>query len=278
MEKTILNSMFDNLLHIGNKSNYWNPKMKRYIYGSVNGIHVINLTKTASKIEEVKAELKELHTSGKKILFVATKLQARDAISKLAAESGHFYVAEKWVPGLLTNFKTIKRRIATYLQLDKDLNSGAFDMLSKKEKASKMLELEKLNKAYAWVKEMKKIPDVIFVIDGVFEEQAVREANQLKLLSYAVLNTNGDDTVLTNCIPANTNSVKSIEYIAAALKESLSGKAREVTSTPSTGTTAPAKVKKVAETKVSGEKKAPAKRTPKKVAEVEAKVETTEQN
>ena len=124
---------------------------------------------------------------------------------------------------------------------------------------------------------MKKIPDVIFVIDGVFEEQAVREANQLKLLSYAVLNTNGDDTVLTNCIPANTNSVKSIEYIAAALKESISGKAREVTSTPSTGTTAPAKVKKVSETKVSGEKKAPAKRTPKVTAEVEAKVETTEQ-
>lgn len=273
MEKTILNSMFDNLLHIGNKSNYWNPKMKRYIYGSVNGIHVINLTKTASKIEEVKAELKELHTSGKKILFVATKLQARDAISKLAAESGHFYVSEKWVPGLLTNFKTIKRRIATYLQLDKDLNSGAFDMLSKKEKASKMLELEKLNKAYAWVKEMKKIPDVIFVIDGVFEEQAVREANQLKLLSYAVLNTNGDDTVLTNCIPANTNSVKSIEYIAAALKESLSWKAREVTATPSTGNNAPARVKKVSETKVSGEKKAPAKRTPKVVSEVE----TTEQ-
>jgi len=149
MEKTILNSMFENLLHIGNKANYWNPKMKRYIYGSVNGIHVINLTQTASKIEEVKAELKELHTSGKKILFVATKLQARDAISKMASESGHFYVSEKWVPGLLTNFKTIKKRISTYLQLDKDLNSGAFDMLSKKEKAAKMLELEKLNKAYA---------------------------------------------------------------------------------------------------------------------------------
>lgn len=277
MEKTILNSMFDNLLHIGNKSNYWNPKMKRYIYGSVNGIHVINLTKTSEKIEEVKAELKELHTSGKKILFVATKLQARDAIAKLAAESGHFYVSEKWVPGLLTNFKTIKRRIATYLQLDKDLNSGAFDMLTKKEKAAKMLELEKLTKAYAWVKEMKKIPDVVFVIDGVFEEQAIREANQLKLLSYAVLNTNGDDTVLTNCIPANTNSVKSIEYIAAALKDSLSGKAREAASTTATWT-APARVKKVAETKVSGEKKAPAKRAPKKAAEVEAKVETTEQN
>lgn len=274
MEKTTLNSMFENLLHIGNKANYWNPRMKRYIYGSVNGIHVINLTKTVEKIEEVKAELKELHTSGKKILFVGTKLQARDAIAKMASESGHFYVTEKWVPGLLTNFKTIKKRIATYMQLDKDLNSGAFDMLTKKEKASKMLELDKLTRAFAWVKDMKKIPDVVFVIDGVFEAQAIREANQLKLLSYAVLNTNGDDTFLTNCIPANTNSVKSIDYITEALKESLSGKAKVVSAE---GTEAPVKkVRKVSETKVSWEKKAPAKRAPKKeaVAETESTNET----
>ncbi|MDD3794264.1 MAG: 30S ribosomal protein S2 [Candidatus Gracilibacteria bacterium] len=272
MEKTTLNSMFENLLHIGNKANYWNPRMKSYIYGSVNGIHVINLTKTVEKIEEVKAELKELHTSGKKILFVGTKLQARDAIAKMASESGHFYVTEKWVPGLLTNFKTIKKRIATYMQLDKDLNSGAFDMLTKKEKASKMLELDKLTRAFAGVKDMKKIPDVVFVIDGVFEAQAIREANQLKLLSYAVLNTNGDDTFLTNCIPANTNSVKSIDYITEALRESLSGKAKVVSAE---GTEAPVKkVRKVSETKVSGEKKAPAKRAPKKAEGTEAETST----
>jgi len=148
MSKAVLNKMFENLLHIGNKSNYWNPKMKNYIYGSVNGVHVINLTKTAKKIEEVKAELKELHASGKKILFVATKLQSRDAFANLATETGHFYVTEKWVPGLLTNFKTIKRRIATYLQLLKDSQSGAFDVLTKKEAAAKMLELEKLDRAF----------------------------------------------------------------------------------------------------------------------------------
>jgi len=113
MQKEVLNSMFDNLLHIGNKSNYWNPKMKEYIYGSVNGIHVINLVKSAQKLEEVKAELKALHADGKKVLFVACKLQARDAFAKLAEETGHFYVTEKWVPGLLTNFRTIKKRIAT---------------------------------------------------------------------------------------------------------------------------------------------------------------------
>jgi len=123
MDKKLLNDMFANLLHIGNKSNYWNPKMKNYIYGTVNGIHVINLIETVKKIDEVKAEIKELHSQGKKILFVATKLQSRDAYVDLAKATGHYYVSEKWVPGLLTNFKTIKRRIATYIKLLKDSKS-----------------------------------------------------------------------------------------------------------------------------------------------------------
>jgi len=251
--------MFDSLLHIGNKSNYWNPKMKEYIYGSVNGIHVINLVKSAQKLEEVKAEISALHADGKKILFVACKLQARDAFAKLAEETGHFYVTEKWVPGLLTNFRTIKKRIATYLQLLKDSEAGTFDILTKKEKAAKMLELEKLDRAYKGLKEMKKTPDVIFAIDGIFEAQAIKEANSLKLPAYAVLNTNGDDNVVTNCIPANTNSVKSVEFIANTLATELK--------------TVKAKTsfKKAPATKVSGEKKAPVKKAV--VKKVEAKTE-----
>ena len=140
--------MFDNLLHIGNKTNYWSPKMKSYIYGAVNGIHVFNLVETANKLEDVKKELTTLAAEGNKILFVATKLQARDAFAELAESTGHHYVSEKWVPGLLTNFKTIKVRISTYLKLAKDLESGALDILTKKEKAAKMLELEKLDRAF----------------------------------------------------------------------------------------------------------------------------------
>lgn len=123
--------------------------MRPYIYGSVNGIHVINLLKTAQKLEEVKAELKELTSSGKKVLIVATKIQSRDAFKALAEETGSYYVCEKWVPGLLTNFKTIRKRIGSYLQLLSDSQSGAFDVLTKKEKATRMLELEKLDKAYS---------------------------------------------------------------------------------------------------------------------------------
>ncbi len=261
MDKKLLNSMFENLLHIGNKSNYWNPKMKNYIYGTVNGIHVINLLETAKKIEEVKAELKALHAEGKKILFVATKLQSRDAFVSLAEETGHFYVSEKWVPGLLTNFKTIKKRIATYLRLLKDSESGAFDVLTKKEAASKILELEKLDRAFKWLKEMKRVPDVLFVVDGVYEQQAVKEAKSLNLSSFAIMNTNGDDTVVTNLIPANTNSVKSTEFIANVIKSELSGVKVKAATT--------GRIQKMVTKKVSGEKptvvKKPAVKTEDKV-------------
>lgn len=164
--------------------------MREYIYGAVNGIHVINLIKTEEKLEEVKTRLKELATEGKKILFVATKLQVRDSFKKLAEETGHYYVSEKWVPGLLTNFRTIKRRINTYLQLLKDSETGALNVLTKKEKAAKLLELEKLDKAFAGLKEMKKIPEVLFAVDGIYEKQAIKEANTLKMNVFAIFNTN----------------------------------------------------------------------------------------
>ena len=159
---------------------------------------------------------------------------------------------------LLTNFKTIKVRIATYLKLLKDSESGAFDVLTKKEAAAKMLELEKLDKAFKWLKEMKRTPDVLFVVDGIYEQQAVKEANSLGLTSFAIMNTNGDDTSVTNMIPANTNSVKSTEFIANIIKAELVG-----TKVKSTW----GKIKKMAPKKVSGETKAaPKKVTVKKVA------------
>lgn len=124
MDKKILTEMFDNLLHIGNKTNYWNPQMKSFIYGSSNGVHIIDLTKSLTCIEEVKDKLAGYHTEGKKVLFVATKLQARGAFATLATQTGNYFVSEKWVPGLLTNFKTIKKRIATYLKLLRDSENG----------------------------------------------------------------------------------------------------------------------------------------------------------
>ena len=257
MEKSTLNSMFDNLLHIWNKTNFWNTKMKPYIYGSVNGIHVINLVKTEEKIQEVKAQIEELNKAWKKVLFVATKIQSRDAFKKLAQETWSYYVCEKWVPGLLTNFRTIKKRIASYLQLLNDSETGWLDVLTKKEKAAKLLELEKLDKSYSWLKEMKKMPDVIFASDGIYEKQALREAQILNIKSFAIFNTNWDVDLVANLIPANTNSPKSFDYIANELKSSFSWVVN---------TNQKAKIKKVEETKVSWEEK-PKKPRPKKTEE-----------
>ena len=253
MEKAQLNNMFDNLLHIGNKTNFWNAKMRPYIYGSVNGIHVINLLKTAEKLEEVKSELKDLTSSGKKVLIVATKIQSRDAFKKLAEETGSYYVCEKWVPGLLTNFKTIRKRIGSYLQLLQDSENGAFDVLTKKEKATKLLELEKLNKAYAGLKDMKKLPDIILASDGIYEKQALREAEILNIQSFAIFNTNGDIDLVSNLIPANTNSTKSFDYLAEELKGSFVKGAMPQ---------AKATVQKVEDKKASGEKRTPAPKKP----------------
>ncbi len=220
MNKEMLKGMFDNLLHIWNKSNYWSPQMKSYIHSSTNGVHVIDLIQTMSKFEEVKAEIEDLTLSGKRILFVATKIQWRDAFQKLAEDTGNYFVTEKWVPGLLTNFKTMKVRISTYLKLIRDSETGAFDVLTKKEKANKMLELEKLDRAFKGLKEMKGLPDVIFAVDAVYEQQALKEAAVLGIHSIAICNTNGNPHTLNNLIPANTNAVKSIEFIVNELKGS----------------------------------------------------------
>jgi len=251
MEKKQLMEMFDNLLHIGNKTNYWNPRMKSFIYGSTNGVHVINLVKTAEQIDSVVSQMQKLTSEGKKVLFVATKLQARDPFVKLAEETGNYYVTEKWVPGLLTNFKTIRKRIGTYVKLLKDSEIGGFDMLTKKEKAAKMLELEKLDRAFKGLKEMKRVPEIIFVIDGEFESQAIKEANSLNLTSFAVSNTNGDPLQTTDIIPCNTNSVKSLEFIASALKAGFKAPAKKP---------APARAVKPAPAKKAPAKKAPAKK------------------
>lgn len=266
MEKTTLNSMFENLLHIWNKTNFWNAKMKPYIYGSVNWIHVINLLETSKKMDEVKSELKDLTASWKKVLIVATKIQSRDAFKKLAQDTWSFYVCEKWVPGLLTNFKTIKRRIASYLQLLQDSENWAFEVLTKKEKAAKMLELEKLDKAYSGLKDLKKLPDVILASDGIYEKQALKEANNLNIKTYAIFNTNGNRDLVTNFIPANTNSTKSFDYLVIALKDAFLK-----TSTTQNKPT----IKKIEQDKVSWQSASTTK-TPKKIEEkVEEKVEET---
>jgi small subunit ribosomal protein S2 len=145
----LVKSMLENAVHIGHKREYWSPKMRDYIYGVQNGVHVFDLYKTAEKLEEVKALLEDLTTRGKSILFVGTKVQTKDLVEALAISTGQFYVSSKWVPGLLTNFSTIKKRIATYVELESSLSNGMLEGLTKKEISVKTKELEKLRVAYA---------------------------------------------------------------------------------------------------------------------------------
>lgn len=214
----LVKDMLDNAVHIGYKRQYWSPKMRDYIFGTQNGIHVFDLFKTADKLEELKTLLGELAAKGKEILFVGTKVQAQEIIKNLATETGHHYVTNKWVPGLLTNFATLKRRIATYNKLEKDLEIGALDVLTKKERAQAMKDLEKLRKAYQGLKEMKRVPDVIFVVDGHYESLALTEARHLKCTSIALLGSTGDIDTCQKFVPCNVNSIKSIQFIMDYLK------------------------------------------------------------
>lgn len=217
----LIKDMLDNAVHIGHKRQFWSAKMRDYIYGIQNNIHVFDLYKTETRITEVKKALEDATSKGKVALIVGTKLQAHDIVKAIAEETGNYYINTKWVPGLLTNFPTIKKRIAAYAQIEKDLETGALEMLTKKEKASKLKELDKLRKAYEGIKDIKKIPDLLIVVDGHYESLALEEARTLKIPTYALLGSTGDIDHCTDFVPCNVNSIKSIKFVLDYLKTAI---------------------------------------------------------
>lgn len=218
---TLVKSMLENAVHIGHKREYWSPKMRDYIFGIQNGVHVFDLYKTAEKLAEVKALLEDLSSKGKSILFVGTKVQTKDLVEALAIATGQFYVNSKWVPGLLTNFSTIKKRIGYYNELETSLTNGMLEGLTKKEKSVKMKELEKLKMAYVGVKDMKRVPDVVIAVDGHYEDLALTEARSQKVLTIALLGSTGDIDKTDAFIPCNVNSIKALAFILGELKNSI---------------------------------------------------------
>ena len=218
---TLVQSMLENAVHIGHKREYWSPKMRNYIYGVQNGIHVFDLYKTATQLAEVKALLEDLTSRGKTLLFVGTKIQTKDLVEALAISTGHFYVSSKWVPGLLTNFQTIKKRIAYYNELESTLANGMLEGLTKKEISVKMKELEKLKTAYVGVKDLKRAPDVVIVIDGHYEDLALTEAHTMGVTTIALLGSTGDIDKTDYFVPCNVNSIKALAFILGELKASI---------------------------------------------------------
>ena len=219
-------------VHFGHQTRRWNPKMAEYIYCERNGIYIIDLQKTVKKLEEAYAFVRQLAENGETVLFVGTKKQATEAVKEEASRVGMYYVNARWLGGMLTNFKTMRGRVDRLAQLKKMQEDGTFDMLPKKEVMKHLGEMEKLEKYLGGVKEMKKLPGALFVVDPRKEHNAIAEARKLHIPIVAIVDTNCDPDEVDYVIPANDDAIRAIRLIAAcmanAVQEGRQGEDAEV--------------------------------------------------
>ena len=204
-------------VHFGHQTRRWNPKMATYIYTERNGIYIIDLQKTVKKLEEAYNFVREISANGGNVLFVGTKKQAQDAIKEEAARCGGYYVNARWLGGMLTNFRTMRTRIDRLAQLRRMEEDGTFAMLPKKEVIKHQGEIEKLEKYLGGVKEMKKIPAAMFIVDPRKERNAIAEAKKLNIPVVAIVDTNCDPDEIDYVIPGNDDAIRAIRLIAAAM-------------------------------------------------------------
>ena len=204
-------------VHFGHQTRRWNPKMAPYIYTERNGIYIIDLQKTVKKLEEAYNFVRETSANGGNILFVGTKKQAQEAIKEEAARCGGYYVNARWLGGMMTNFRTMRTRIDRLAQLRKMEEDGTFAMLPKKEVIKHQGEIEKLEKYLGGVKEMKKLPAALFIVDPRKERNAIAEAKKLNIPIVAIVDTNCDPDEIDYVIPGNDDAIRAIRLIAAAM-------------------------------------------------------------
>ena len=215
-------------VHFGHQTRRWNPKMAQYIFTERNGIYIIDLQKTVKKLEEAYFFVRDTAAAGESILFVGTKKQAQDAIREEAERAGMFYVNARWLGGMLTHFKTMRTRIARLNQLKKMQEDGTFDLLPKKEVIKLQLEIAKLEKYLGGVKDMKKLPGAMFVVDPRKEKNAIAEARKLKIPVVAIVDTNCDPDEVDYVIPGNDDAIRAIKLISATMANAvLEGKQGE---------------------------------------------------
>ncbi len=208
-------------VHFGHQTRRWNPKMGKFIYGARNGVYIIDLQKTAAMIEVAYKALKEIVDNGGKVLFVGTKKQCQDAVREEALRSGSFYITARWLGGTLTNFKTIQNRIRYLKNLEKMEEEGEFDALPKKEVALLRKEKEKLTRNLEGIKEMRKVPNAVFVIDPRIEHNAVAEARKLGIPVFGIVDTNCDPDEVDYAIPANDDAIRSVRLILAVMADAV---------------------------------------------------------
>ena len=208
-------------VHFGHQTKRWNPKMAPYIFTARNGIYIIDLKKSSDKIDEAYAALMDIVAKGGKVLFVGTKKQAQEAVQTEAERSGSFYVNSRWLGGTLTNFKTIQKRIRRLKELEKMEEDGTLELFTKKEAVLLMKEKAKLEKNLGGIKEMRRLPNALFVVDPKAEHNAVAEARILGIPVFGIVDTNCDPDEVDYVIPANDDAIRAVKLIVAAMADAI---------------------------------------------------------
>lgn len=216
-----MQDMLEHAVHFGHKTTKWNPKMSSYLYGKLNGVHIFDLNKTYQCLKAAMEFLEAAVAQGRTVLFVSTKPQATSLIKEEAEKCRMPYVISKWIPGLLTNFKTIRTRVKYLQDLKTQKEAGGFEKYTKKEAANFEKQIEKLEKALGGVLSLEKIPDIVLVLDCVRDRIAVREAQKVKSTVVAVVDSNADPDGITYVIPGNDDAIKSIQFLVIALSSAI---------------------------------------------------------
>jgi small subunit ribosomal protein S2 len=221
MARTSFDELLDAGVHFGHLKRKWNPNMAPFIFMERNGIHIIDLYKTMAKIEEAASGMKQIAKSGKKILFVATKKQAKDIVANQVRKVGMPYVVERWPGGMLTNFATIRKAVRKMASIDKLMATSNFKNLSKREKLQINRERQKLEKQLGSIADLNRLPSAIFVVDILKEKIAIAEARKLNIPTFAIVDTNSDPNIIDFPIPANDDASKSIDLIVRIMVQAI---------------------------------------------------------
>ncbi|MEA4973166.1 MAG: 30S ribosomal protein S2 [Candidatus Metalachnospira sp.] len=208
-------------VHFGHQTRRWNPKMAPYIFAERNGIYIIDLQKTVKKVDEAYAAVNNIINDGGDVLFVGTKKQAQESIKEEAERCGMYFVNERWLGGMLTNFNTIRKRVARLKELEKMQEDGTFEVLPKKEVAVLLHEKEKLDRNLGGIKDMTKIPDVLFIVDPRKERIAIQEAHILGIPVVAIVDTNCDPEEIDYVIPGNDDAIRAVKLIASKMADAV---------------------------------------------------------
>ena len=228
MDEVGLNEMLEAGVHFGHQTRRWNPKMRRFIFTERNGIHIIDLRKTVDRLGRAQQAVREVILKGQRVLFVCTKNQLRGIIRQEAERCGSFYVTERWLGGMLTNFQTIRKQIRRLKELERGQEENAFEFYTKKERLLLDREREKLDKYLSGVKDMGRLPGALFVVDAKREHIAVKEANRLGIPVIAITDTNADPDRIDYPIPGNDDAIRSVALITKAIADAVESARREV--------------------------------------------------